>query len=146
MGYWPGIYISSSGNAEVRWNVVPSSSRGLKAYLQTRCCIPAQGETNVYFHDNAIVMPPGGDFAILWGDDGSNQITTASNHAWNNAIWYPTPENGQARFRWGNQQYSSLAAFAATPGGLGSKYMTPQQATGALNTYVIPIVSNLGLP
>src|SRR5262249_38601462 len=64
-GSWPGIYISSSGNAEVRWNVVSSSSRGLEAYLQTRCCIPPQGVSNVYFHDNAIIMPPTGDFAML---------------------------------------------------------------------------------
>ncbi len=144
-GYWPGIYISSSGNAEVRWNVVAASSRGLEAYLQTRCCIPPQGETNVYFHDNDVIMGSTGDYAILWGDDGSNQITTASNHAWNNAIWYPTSENGQARFRWGNQQFTSLAAFAATPGGLGSTYLSPQQASAALTTYVIPMASAVGL-
>ena len=141
-GYWPGIYISSSGNAEVRWNVVAWSSRGLMAYLQTRCCIPAQGETNVYFHDNDVIMGPGaGDYAVLWGDDGSNQITTPSNHAWNNAIWYPTPENGQLRFRWGNQQFSSLSGFAATPGGLASTYLSNQQAAAALNTFVIPNLS-----
>ena len=55
-GRLAGIYISSSGNAEVRWNVVSSSSRGLEAYLQTRCCVPPQGMTNVYFHDNDFVM------------------------------------------------------------------------------------------
>jgi hypothetical protein len=144
-GFWPGIYISSSGNAEVRWNVVAWSSRGLMAYLQTRCCIPPQGETNVYLHDNDIIMGPGSDSAILWGDDGTNQITTASNHAWNNLVWYPTPENGQLRFRWGNQQFASLSGFAATPGGFGSTYLTAQQATAALNTYVVPIVAGVGL-
>jgi hypothetical protein len=145
-GYWPGIYVSSSGNAEVRWNVVAWSSRGLEAYLQTRCCIPPQGETNVLFHDNAIFMgSTGGDYAIMWGDDGSNQITTPSNSAFNNVIWYPTPENGQIRFRWGNQQFSNVAAFSATAGGRGSTYMTQQQAMATLTTYVIPIPGGVGL-
>src|SRR5262249_9697612 len=145
-GYWPGIYISSSGNAEVRWNVVAWSSRGLMAYLQTRCCIPPQGETNVYFHDNDIIMGgTTGDYAVLWGDDGSDQITTASNHAWNNAIWYPQPENGQLRFRWGNQQFSSLAGFAATRCGLQSTYLTAQQALPAVTTYVMPVPAGVGL-
>jgi parallel beta-helix repeat protein len=144
-GYWPGIYIASSGNAEVRWNVVAWSSRGLETYLQTRCCIPPQGVTNVYFHDNDVIMGPTGDYAVLWGDDGSNQITTASNHVWNNAIWYPGPENGQPRFRWGNQQFSSLSGFAATAGGLHSTYLTAQQALAALTTYVIPVPGGVGL-
>jgi len=144
-GYWPGIYISSSGNAEVRWNVVAWSQRGLMAYLQTRCCIPAQGETNVYFHDNDVIMGPGGDMAILWGDDGSNQITTPSNRAVNNAIWYPSPENGLARFRWGNQSFSSVSAFAASAGGQGSTYLSAQQTISALNKFVIPILGGVGL-
>jgi hypothetical protein len=144
-GFWPGIYISSSGNAEVRWNVVAWSDRGLMAYLQTRCCIPPEGETNVYFHDNAIVMGQRGDLAIMWGDDSTNQITTPPNRGVNNAVWYPTAEDGRTRFRWGNQQFSSLSGFAATPGGTGTRYLTSQQATSTLNTYVIPIPGGVGL-
>jgi hypothetical protein len=144
-GYWPGIFIASSGDAEVRWNVVAWSDRGLMAYLQTRCCIPPQGETNVYFHDNDVIMGPNGDFAILWGDDGTNQITTPPNRAVNNAIWYPSAETGSPRFRWGNQQFASLSAFSSTPGGTGTTYLSAQGAAVALNTYVIPTLPAIGL-
>jgi hypothetical protein len=145
-GYWPGIYISSSGDAEVRWNVVAWSSRGLMAYLQSRCCLPAQGETNVNFHDNDVIMGgPQTDMAIMWGNDAGTQITVPSNRATNNAIWYPTPENGAPRFQWGNQQYSSITAFDTTPGGAGTSYLSAAQTVAGLNTYVIPILANVGL-
>jgi hypothetical protein len=145
-GGWPGIYVESSGNAEVRWNVVGSSSRGFQAYLETRCCIPAQGASNIYLHDNAFIMDsPGDDYAILWGDSGTNQITSSSNRGVNNSVWYPTPENGQSRFRWGNQVFSNLSGFAATPGGTGTTYDSAQQATSSLTIYYVPIPGGLGL-
>ncbi len=144
-GSWPGIYVSSSGNAEVRWNVVAWSGRGFMAYLQTRCCIPSAGASNIYVHDNDFIMGTTGDYAMLWGDDGTNQITSASNRGQSNAVWYPMSENGQARFRWGNQVFSSLTGFAATPGGTGTTYQTRRQVTTALKTYVIPIPGGVGL-
>jgi hypothetical protein len=144
-GYWPGIYLASSGNAEVRWNVVAWSGRGFMAYLQTRCCIPSAGATNIYVHDNDFVMGPAGDYAMLWGDDGTNQIASPTNRGANNAVWYPKSENGQPRFRWGNQVFSSLTSFAATPGGAGSTYLSNRQVVAALKTYVIPIPGGVGL-
>lgn len=140
-GGWPGIYISSSGNAEVKYNVVAWADRGLQAYLQQRCCIPAGGETNVYFHDNVVIMG-GNGLGMMWGDFGSNAITAPSNHAWNNAFWYPTAENGQARYQWGGVQYTTLAPFVATRGGAGSRYLSLAEMNQTSAVWGIPTQAN----
>jgi hypothetical protein len=62
---------------------------------------------------------------------------SSNNHGANNRYWYPGPENGSWRFGW-SSNYSSLAAFNATPGEENGTYLTDAQAQQALAAAGIP--------
>ncbi|MDQ6672828.1 MAG: right-handed parallel beta-helix repeat-containing protein [Chloroflexota bacterium] len=139
IGGWPGIYVSSSANADVSGNVVAWSDRGIQAYEQNRCCHSAQANVNI--HNNWVAMAPTGTLAVMWGDDfGGSPITSPSrnNRGSGNIFFYPGGENGQPRFQWGSQMFSSLGGFGSTPAGGSSMYVPAWDNTNLLNQYGVP--------
>jgi hypothetical protein len=86
--------------------------------------------TGVYVHDNTIVLAPrAGDtsdkIALGWLQDWVGVMFNASsaNHGASNAYWIGSPEPEWARFGW-NGHVDTLAAFNATPGEEGGRYLT----------------------
>jgi parallel beta-helix repeat protein len=122
-----GIYISNSGGAEVYSNRVYNSAPGVYVYDDYRSDSPAV--TNNSVHDNFVIMTADGQLALGFGDYGTGTVASPSsnNTGLNNAFWYPVPESGQQRFRYGSSLFSSIGAFSATAGGAGSTYLSAAQ-------------------
>ncbi|MBV9173878.1 MAG: right-handed parallel beta-helix repeat-containing protein [Chloroflexi bacterium] len=126
------IFISNSGSAEVNNNCVYNSAPALFVYNDYRSdSVPV---TNNFVHDNIAIMTGDGQISLGFGDYGTGVIATpsANNTGLNNAFWYPIPETGQQRFRYGNSIFSSIGGFGATAGGVGSWYMSSSQKDQAL--------------
>jgi parallel beta-helix repeat protein len=123
----PGIYISNSGSVEVNNNDVYNSAPGIYVYDDNRSDSPPV--TNNYVHDNFIAMTVDGQFALGFGDYGTGIVASPSsnNTGLNNAFWYPDPESGQQRFRYGPSTFSTIVGFSTTAGGAGSTYLSNTQ-------------------
>ena len=77
---------------------------------------------NNYVHDNAIIMGAAPDsLSLSWLQDWNGGIfaTSSHNRGGSNTYWYPTPENGFARFGW-DGPVAHLSDVSATPAGSGS--------------------------
>jgi hypothetical protein len=141
LGDWPGIYVSSSGSAEVFNNTLARLGRGIVVYDQNRSDKPSSGTTSDFVHDNKFITSHSQALSLIWTDDGANSVTTPAynNRGSNNSYYYATAEDSHPRFQWGgSQQFSMLTSFAATDGGAGSWYMSSTDSTNALASAGIP--------
>jgi parallel beta-helix repeat protein len=131
VGY-SGIYVSNSGSAEVYSNTVYNSAPGIFVYDDYRSDSPPV--TNNSLHDNVVAMTADGQIALGFGDYGTGEVASPSsnNTGLSNAFWYPAPESGQQRFRYGSSTFGSIAAFSATAGGAGSTYLSDAQESSML--------------
>ena len=129
-GWGGGIVVSSSSGAEVATNVVAWNADGIDVISQNRGDPGWSSVTDVYVHDNTIVLAPrAGDtsdmIALGWLQDWAGVMFNASsaNRGASNAYWIGSPEPESARFAW-NGPIDTLAAFNATPGEEGGRYLT----------------------
>jgi Malectin domain/Right handed beta helix region len=129
---FPAISASSSGDADIHDNTVYDSPRGIQAYLDQRP--DARPVTNVFIHENTIIMTLDRGYSMMIGDFGSGVTSapTSNNTGRNNNVWFTTAENGGARFGWANRSYSSLVDFWQTPLGQGARYLSATERDAAL--------------
>ncbi len=129
-GWGGGIVVSSSSGAEIADNVVAWNADGIDVISQDRGDPGWNSVTDVYVHDNTIVLAPGaGDtsdqIALGWLQDWAGVMFNANsdNRGASNAYWIGSPEPETGRFGW-NGPIDTLAAFNATPGEEGGHYLT----------------------
>jgi hypothetical protein len=142
------IAVGNSDSNDVHGNTVAWSKRGIDVICQNRGGgVPASDrlecdDTDVYH--NTVIQRDG--LALLWrgsasasDPSGGNSLYAddGSNTGGDNAYWFPTLENGQARFQW-NSTTSSLAAFNATPGEERGRYLSDAEKAQVLSDRGLP--------
>jgi hypothetical protein len=139
-GWGGGIVVSSSSGAEVANNVVAWNADGIDVISQNRGDPGWNSVTGVYVHDNTIVLAPrAGDssdkIALGWLQDWAGVMfdSSSANRGASNAYWIGSAEPEWARFGW-NGHIDTLAAFNATPGEEGGRYLTIAERNQVLGT------------
>jgi len=142
-----GIVAASSGGAEIYSNVLAWNADGITVTSQQRS--DANPTTNIYVHDNVIVLSPqSGDASeklmLAWLQDWAGTLTssTSGNHGALNRYWRSQPEPSWCRFSW-NICIDSLASFNATPGEEGGRYLSDLERDAALAAAGVPSAPEL---
>jgi parallel beta-helix repeat protein len=134
-----GILLSSSAGAEVAGNTVAWNGDGIGVLSQARGDNP--GVTGITVHDNTVVhaQAGGGDsMALGWVQDHAGLLYAGTNGGANNRYWLDAPEPTWCRFAW-QGCHGTLAAFNATPGEEGGRYLTLAERDAALAAAGIPL-------
>lgn len=135
----PAINISSSANADVYSNVLAWNNLGIAVFSEERSNRPSQGTVGITIDSNIILSNGQSALALEWFQRGSgNLLESGSGNSGNgNAFWYPSDEDGSARFRW--QRYiSSMSDFKQTPSGAGARYLSSVERDQVLSGWAIP--------
>ena len=135
----PAINISSSSGAEVYSNVLAWNNLGIAVFSEERANRPGQGTVSISVHDNTVLAPGQSAVSLQWFQRGAGNLfeATSSNSGASNSFWYPSDEDGTARFRW-QRWISSLNDFKQTPSGSGARYLSAQERDQVLSTWGIP--------
>jgi parallel beta-helix repeat protein len=135
----PGINISSSANADVYSNLLAWNNLGIAVFSEDRANRPSQGTVGITIHDNMILSSGQSATALQWFQRGSGNLmeNSSGNSGKSNVFWYPSDEDGSARFRW--QRYiSSLNDFRQTPSGAGARYLSSVERDQMISGWNIP--------
>jgi len=141
-GWGAGILVSTSRNVEVRNNVVAWNADGISVLSQERTFRTVLwSATNVSVHHNDLIRQDKLDGSMIvllgWQEDYDGMLLdpAANNHGEANRYWYkPEPS---ARFEW-DGLISTLAAFNATPGEEGGRYLTDAEMAAVLQAAGVP--------
>ena len=140
-GWGAGILISSAAGAEVHGNTIAWNAAGISVNSQGRDDSPGP-HTGSRVRDDAIVQDVVGEGreALGWRQDWDGVLfdRAAGNRGRGNAYWFPGPEDERVRFEWKGEGHRSLAAFNATPGGEGGRYLSDAEKDAALAAAGIP--------
>ena len=90
----------------------------------------AAGEHRAHGRSGACLQLEGGTDIVIQGN-------TIVNSGTSNSFWYPSDEDGTARFRW-QRWISSLNDFKQTPTGSSARYLSAQERDQVLSTWGIP--------
>jgi nitrous oxidase accessory protein NosD len=128
-GNWPGIYLSNSADAEVRYNFVAWSDRGIQVSDYNRPGRLAQGIANVHFHDNIVLMsgppyPSYGTYPMVWNGESGRPDPNSGDLGWANSFWFANGQDGRVWFQWAGQVFWNTTGFSSTPGGIDSRYLS----------------------
>ncbi len=151
-GWGAGILISNSSHTEAYNNVLAWNADGISIISIDRSSDNGDPAWNNvvgdYIHDNTVVMTGddpsaqnnGQVYALGWLQTLSNGVlytSSSDNRAANNGFWITdkTPQH----FQWDSQDMSDLDAFAATPGGQGSHYLSDTDEESILTQAQIPL-------
>jgi len=134
---WPaGILVSSSRATLVTGNTVAWNPVGISVVSQDRRDeIPPPGDIQVIGN---VVVGAAGSRLVGWFEDWAGSLHDGTNRGIDNSYWVPDPEPAACRFEW-RGCLSTLAAFAATPGG-GGAYLTDTAKDAALAAAGIPSI------
>jgi hypothetical protein len=133
---WPaGILISSSTGVLVEENTVAWNAVGIAVISQDRAYETAP-YSNITVVNNSVVGSPGSPL-LGWFEDWAGALYAGSNVGLGNRFWAPEPEPARCRFEW-NGCLEMLAAFASTPGGGGSSYLSDGEKDALLDAAGIP--------
>jgi len=142
-----GIGVSNSRNVEVYNNTLAWNADGIAVSSLDREGTAWDNVRYVYVHDNTILATDypddrEGKFALAWLQWWSDQMFDPANdnRGANNRYWYPDPEGTSARYEWKQTQYSSLAAFNATPGEEDGRYLTQGEKERVISSAGLPAV------
>jgi parallel beta-helix repeat protein len=135
----PAINISTSANADVNNNMLAWNPIGIAVFSLDREHHPSQGTVGIRVRNNTVLAATHDAIGLQWLSRGSGKLLDASagNSGAGNAFWYPSDEDGRARFRWQNW-FSSLNEFQATPGGSGGRYLSTDERDQLLASWGIP--------
>jgi parallel beta-helix repeat protein len=135
----PAINISSSSGAEVYSNVLAWNNLGIAVFSEERSHRPGPGTVGISIHDNTILAPGQSAVSLQWFQRGAGNLfeATSSNSGASNNFWYPSDEDGTARFRW-QRWISSIHDFTQTPSGSGARYLSAQERDQVLSAWGIP--------
>lgn len=123
-----GIVCNVCRATEIAGNVLAWNADGIGVQSQARER-PEWKVADVWVHDNVIAATDAaGDnqrFALGWVQDFAGPLLdqASNNRGSGNTYWYPTPEGRSIRFAW-EEPLRDLAAFNATPGEEGGRYLT----------------------
>jgi hypothetical protein len=78
-------------------------------------------------------------FMLAWLDDASGVLyePASGNHGGGNRYWSTEAESGAKRFAWAGEM-TSLAEFAASPGGDGDRYLAPTELETVIREAGVP--------
>jgi hypothetical protein len=144
-GWGAGILSSSSTGGEYWGNTLAWNADGIAVISADRQDWPlVKPYVNVSVHDNVVAMNPqttdtSDKFGLGWLQDWAGPLfdPASNNHGAANAYWWPTAENGSARFGW-NGNIGSLTSFNATPGEEGGRYLSDAEKDAVLAAAGIP--------
>lgn len=138
-GWGAGVLISSSSDATVRGNLLAWNADGISVVSQSRDRPGGDVVRGVSVVDNTIISDAKGGFMLAWLQDwpGSLYAADSKNVASGNRFWHEAPEPTECRFEW-SDCLDRIAAFAATPGGSSSGYLSDEAAHVALADTGVP--------
>jgi parallel beta-helix repeat protein len=143
-GWGAGILVASGGGANVYNNTVAWNADGIVVLSQGRDDRPADSGTEVSVSNNVVIMSPqptdnGPAFMLAWLDDASGVLyePASGNHGGGNRYWSTEAESGAKRFAWAGEM-TSLAEFAASPGGDGDRYLAPTELETVIREAGVP--------
>jgi hypothetical protein len=137
-----GITISSSDHAIIRDNLLAWNADGITVISQRRT--DDEPHVAIQVTDNTIAMdPPTGDmtaFALGWVEDWEGVLLdpASANEGTGNRFWYAQSEPAGNRFAWGTS-FDRIRSFAATPGGVGSTYLSDDEIDALLTEARLPL-------
>ncbi len=141
-GWGAGILVSSSAAVQVNDNIVAWNADGISVISQQRDDAPAE-IANVRVERNTIVGSdrsplPRQNYGLAWLEDWPGRLfdPASANGGDDNAFWYGTPE-GPTRFAW-DGDLAPLSAFATTPGGRASRYLSDVEKEAILAEAGLP--------
>lgn len=144
-GWGAGILLSSSASVQVANNTLAWNADGISVISQDRPNRPDGSGTNVVVTGNTVLAAPqptdrGPSFLLAWLDTGSGDMyrSGSGNRGEGNQYWSSEPETTAERFYWAAPA-SSLAAFSATPGGQGDRYLTTDEVGDVVQGLEIPV-------
>ncbi len=130
-GWGAGILVSSSSGAEVRRNTLAWNADGIVVVSQDRGRETPDLIRDVLVADNTVIGQEGNGFLLAWLEDWEGGVFDggSENHGQGNAFW---PDMDMAcPFEWDGCR-TPLEAFAATPGGVDSRYLAQEEAPAVL--------------
>lgn len=138
-GWGAGVLISSASNATVKGNLLAWNADGISVVSQIRDRPGGDAVRGVSVVDNTIISDAMGGFMLAWLQDwpGSMYAADSRNAGSGNRFWNESPEPTDCRFEW-SDCLDRLAAFATTPGGSGSEYLSDEAAHVALAETDVP--------
>ncbi len=138
-GWGAGILVSSSTGASVRDNVLAWNADGISIISQPRNRPAGDAVSDTSVIDNLVIADPAGGYLLAWLQDwpGPMFASGSANAGSGNRFWPATAEQAGCRFEWSGC-VDRLTAFAATPGGRESTYVSDAEATAALEASGIP--------
>lgn len=141
-GWGAGILVSSSSGIDVIDNAVAWNADGISVISQERDDAPPR-IADVRVDRNVIIGTDGRpeasqNYGLAWLEDWSGQLfdATSGNGGTGNRFWYSTGE-GDTRWAWAGD-IDRLDAFAATPGGTDSRYLSAEEKSAILAAAGIP--------
>lgn len=136
------IRVSSSRLVIVRGNVCAWSRRGIVFLAQNRTDGMKEGHERPSTYEGnrseANVVISGHDSLHGWYQTDGKRLDVPGNGSAGDRFWSPTPEPQGSRFEWASSPKSTLAAYAATPGGFASRYLTVAEKDAILAGACIP--------
>jgi hypothetical protein len=138
-GWGAGILISSSSGAIVRDNLLAWNSDGISVVSQVRDRPGGDVVRDTTVVDNTVISDAAGGYLLAWLQDwpGTMYAAESGNVGSGNRFWHGSAEPTGCRFEW-SACIDRLAAFAETPGGSRSAYLSDADATIALSGAGVP--------
>jgi hypothetical protein len=137
-----GISVSTSRNVEIAHNVLGWNAHGVVIFSENRGDAPANQDTFVQVHENAIISTadwnnPCG--LCWWGQVGVTPMFSngTGNLSWTNEFWWPNSENAIRRYGWNGNNYGLLSDFQSA-GPQWNSYGTDASKSQALSAANIP--------
>jgi parallel beta-helix repeat protein len=142
-GWGAGILVSSSSDVTVEDNDLAWNADGIVLVSQDRLDEPGGDRVHdTTVRSNAIALDAAGGYLLAWLEDwdGGIYAADAANVGVDNHFWHDRPEPSTCRFEWAGCK-STIAAFAATPGGTDSRYLSQAERDDVLAVDELPTVA-----
>lgn len=141
-GWGAGILISSSSGADVHDNDLAWNADGITVISQDRGRDDPDLVFDTTIRDNWIFSDAAGGYLLAWLEDWDSGIydPASNNVGITNRFWHERPEPGPCRFEWEGCK-RDIAAFAATPGGTGSVFVSQPERNQVIASDELPPVA-----
>lgn len=132
------IRISTSRDCLVHDNVMAWSRRGIVFLAQNRNESTTPATTDALRSERNVVISDGADNIHGWYQADGKRLDVAGNGSAGDRFWSAVAEPQSARFEWASSTKSTLALYAATPGGAGATYLTNVEKDAILAANGLP--------
>lgn len=132
------IRISTSRGCMVHDNVMAWSIRGIVFLAQNRSESTTPSTYDGNRSENNVVISDGANNIHGWYQADGKRLDVPGNGSSGDRFWSAVAEPQSARFEWASSTKSTLATYAATPGGAGATYLTNAQKDAILAANGLP--------